>query len=338
MLRNGRRYNRYGGFAQRAVSLASNAYTGAHVAQRALRAYRGRRNTGRSGQGVTEQYDRKSIYRKKRMPRRKRKRWAAFSKKVHAASEKDLGTKTVLFNDQKDYVISGVNVPGKQAVFHLALYPVNHGGSSPEYTDLNTIAGKDVEVGNSGKFLFKSGVLDVTLQNDSQEDDGAGEPGAAMGIELDVYELTFGRSFETVDGSKGPEDLWTQAFADTPLIGTAANNISINSRGATPWDCPQGLGQWRCTIVKKTKYFLPPRNTMTYQMRDPKRHVFDKQWLLDQGGVNAPGKTKFLMFVAKALPAHTSGLGVRLRCRVGVTRKYCYKHKLDSSDADFYNS
>jgi len=43
--------------------------------------------------------DIRMIYRKKRMPKKKRKRWANFVKKVGAVEERSLGTRTVLFND-----------------------------------------------------------------------------------------------------------------------------------------------------------------------------------------------------------------------------------------------
>ena len=52
-----------------------------------------------SGLGVTQQHDRRMVYRKRRMSRRLKRRWRNFSRKVLSVSEKDLGSRTVVRND-----------------------------------------------------------------------------------------------------------------------------------------------------------------------------------------------------------------------------------------------
>ncbi len=289
------------------------------------------RKRGRSGQGVTNQYDRKTIYRRKRMPRRKRARWTSFVKKVHAAAERDLGSKTVVVNDQEDLETIGLNATQRQTVGFLSLYPVTCGdiATFPQFRDLKRIAEIDNGIGNTGKFLFKSGVLDLTIRNSSVE-------GVATGVacEMDIYELTFSKSFETLPGNKTPLEVFSEGFSDTPAINLGLTQLDIGTRGVTPWDCPQGLGQWGCKIHRKTKFFLGANQTMTYQVRDPKRHVFDKQSLLDSTSANRKGVTKIIMLVNKLVPGTLEDIATVNRLDIGITRKYLYKHNQDSSDAD----
>lgn len=289
------------------------------------------RKRGRSGQGITNQYDRKTIYRRKRMPRRKRTRWTSFVKKVHAASERDLGSKTVVINDQEAITTTGTAATSDQSVGFLALYPVTCSDivTQPQYRDLKRIAEIDNTIGGTGKFIFKSGVLDITVRNTSTDLVGQG-----IACEMDIYELSFNKSFETLPVNKTPLEVFEQGFTDTPAINAGLTQLDITSRGVTPWDCPQGLGQWGCKIHKKTKYFLGSGQTMTYQVRDPKRHVFDKQSLLDSTSANRRGVTKFIMFINKLVPGTIPDPLVVSRLDIGSTRKYLYKHNVDSADAD----
>ena len=73
---------------------------------------------------------------------------------------------------------------------------------------------------------------------------------------------------------------------------------------------------------------------MTYQVRDPKRHVFDKQSITDSTSANRRGVTKFIMIINKLVPGTIEDDGTISRLDVGITRKYLYKHKLDSADGD----
>ncbi len=285
-----------------------------------------RRNSNTSGRGVTQQYDRKTIYRKKRMPYRKRKRWSGFVKKVHAASEKDLGSKTIVFNSQLAPTDPGDQAHNRQINTAISLYNLE--------TDVTKIATNDSNISSTGKFIFKSGVLDVTYRNLSQEEGGAG-----MSVELDVYEITAKRNFMAVTGNKDLIQAFVDGFSDTDTITlpTAGTSLNLHDRGVTPWDCPQSLSQWKMTIAKKTKYFLGFGQTMTYQIRDPSRHVFDKEYVITTTGTNAPGKTRYVLFVQKVVPGAATGAGYNNGAAIGVTRKYLYKHNEDSRDADQLN-
>lgn len=120
-----------------------------------------------SGNGVTSQYDKTLVYRKKRMPRRKRKSWKKFVKKVRRAMEKDYGKTSVVFNHLQDRVTGGIIVPGAdQGRSECHLYgfsgTIDTSGVSDGISgarDINVICANDTRIGPSTKVKFCSAVL-----------------------------------------------------------------------------------------------------------------------------------------------------------------------------------
>ena len=89
---------------------------------------------------MTNQYDRTSVYRKKRMPYKKRKRWGRFVKKVKAAENTTLGTRTRVYNKRMTYTTDAYTggpqtIVPKQIFKSLCLYGCN---------DTSGAAGDDV--------------------------------------------------------------------------------------------------------------------------------------------------------------------------------------------------
>lgn len=291
------------------------------------------RKKATSGLGVTVQHDSRRIYQKKSMGRKKKKIWKKFVRKVHAVAEKDMGTRTVLFNSS---VLLNNNTNGNQGCLTTALY--SQLSVDQWLCDLNNISGYE-NLGNptsaagvtfspSTKFLFQSGVLDLTIRNVSfQSDTSALNPNATL--ELDIYEMTARKDFQQTGSS------WTslstalsEGSNNTSTIGGGGSNVTISSRGATPFDIPLGLSRFGIKIWKKTKYFVPNGSTVTYQMRDPKRYVLTQRDMNLEGGVNMPKMTKFCYIIFKVVPGVTVGAGAGQTTesiQVGCTRKYMYK-------------
>ena len=77
----------------------------ANVAYKAHKAFKGyvktkkQRSQGYNDPGITAQYDRTLQYKKRKMPKYKRKRWIKFIKKVQAATDGS-GTQQLVFNNQ----------------------------------------------------------------------------------------------------------------------------------------------------------------------------------------------------------------------------------------------
>lgn len=285
------------------------------------------------GRGVTDNYDRRTIYRKRQMPRWRKRSWKRFKSRVHAVGEKDLGTRTVLFNKTETFSLTGIQA-GKQLTGDLPLYSIKSGLGAP-FSDIRTIMDTENIIPNTGKLLFQSGIFDMTVVNTSHEDNGAGEPGNGIDVEVDVYYMTANTEFEKVGGtSKTMLAALADGASETPNLGTAITGITMESRGATPWDIPQALSAFKIKIWKKTKYTLGPGKSFTYQMRDPRRHVLDKATINDYTGTNKPGLTKWVVLIAKPIPGFVDGNGANTRLECGVTRKYSYKVDSTSDDAD----
>lgn len=285
--------------------------------------------------------DMRSIYRRKRMPKSKRKRWVRFVKKVNAVADKDLGLRTVLFNDQ----MTQTNSTAKQSTLTLALYAVRN-ASIGYLDDLKVIGGLENEANSTAvagdtisantKMLFQSAVMDITIRNttDRLKTIDAGNPllntyeaAPDAAIELDIYEV-YQREIAS-DSSSLFESL-TAAFAayDDKEIGGTGTGIGIDDRGASPFEFGAQMGRHGIKILKKTKFFIPNGQTITWQVRDPKRRKMTYGELTRHESYNKPGWTKQFYLIYKLVPGIVQGPAIgdcRLRLSIGCTRKYSYK-------------
>lgn len=319
--------------------------------QRAARSYTTgirRKNKVSTGQGVTTQHDARLIYRKKNMPRRKKSAWRKFRSKVLAVAEKDLGTQTAVFNK----LLSVSNIQGaRQVTVSFALYGLRSDGAggSTHYNDLKAIAtvanGAD-QSANAGltldpttKFLFQSAVLDVTIRNRSTENN---VPAYLARMEVDVYECMVGTTTEETGATyKDFETLLAQNPQQTRGIGGTTSECEFNRRGCTPWDMTYALSRFRIKILRKTKYQIANGDQVTYQVRDPGRHVFQNKYISGADGFNHPGLTRVIFIVGKLSPGLTIGdIGTpgvyQERLDVGITRKYMYKIENYTEDRSYY--
>lgn len=308
---------------------------------------RNSRKRSTSGIGVTEQYDAKLVYRKRRMPRGRRRRWKAFSRKVLAVSEKDLGTQQVLFN-------IGVNptnvISGNQLLFNCALYSMTSGTSY--WNDMDqigqynaaaaTTAATGLTVDPTTKIIFKSAVLDITVRNSSTYTaDGSTygiNPSARM--EVDVYEISVNRCDEEAATFTDLLGLLAQAPIRTqPIGGGATSKVALTSRGVTPFDLSYALSVFGIKIWKKTKYQLSNNEQFTYQIRDPRRHVMTQRELTSSEGPCKRGLTRCVLIVGRMAPGLALGLTTgtyQEGLQIGITRKYQYKVENWSEDRTAY--
>jgi len=146
-----------------------------------------------SGRGITTQYDRSRVYRKKRMPRRKKKAWKRFVRKAQAAIDKTLGSYSIVLNDQ--VTVSATAETTDQAIGQFALYPMKD-GTNAWLNDMAGIAAQfttDFATTDSTKWGFKSGILDLTVQNTSLD----ATDGNGYAVEVDVYEMSSSSNWES---------------------------------------------------------------------------------------------------------------------------------------------
>jgi len=279
---------------------------------------RTKRQTSRSG--VTQHYDRQVQYVKKRMPYRKRKRWTSFVKKVHAANERQLGTKTLVYSVQVTGTTSAV---GGQNWQFCSLYGVNGSGASSEKgaTDLYQIFQQAYDAAlENQKLTFKSAVLDLTLTNTGTNK-----------LEVDLYHLSYWGSPALTSFNA----THNEAVNDTPTMdpnGTAFfGPLSLAKRGVTPFDIPALMKLGKFTIVKKVKYWIDVGDTITYQIRDAKTHVISESSVLESNKFAQAKLTQslYINFKPVAGAAETEGNSLTM----GVTRKYSL-NSADDKDQD----
>lgn len=292
-----------------------------------------------SGQGVTSQYDKKTIYRKKYMPRNKKKRWRKFKNRVLAVSTKSLGSNTIVRNNATGPPFA--LIPGNeqsQTIIQLALYPVRHTGAD-SLNDLEEIM-QDSRLQATSKIIFQSAVLDITMRFRSQlATQATGNP--SIGAEVDVYECTWNNASGQSGEAGTLIDAFVNAATDTATIPGQTTALIPGNRGWTPFDGNAALSQHRIKILKKTKYFLSAEQTATYQIRDPKTHIFSKDSIPSATSCNWPGVTRWILIVWKVLPGYNyvaapnNDVGTLF---VGFTRKYMYKINQDSTDYDCYGT
>lgn len=149
-----RKYSMYAGAA---LGAYRRVRAGMRIGKRMYNAYRNRRRTSGDNVGVTAERDYRIVYKKKSMPKAKKKQWKKFVKKVNAVLAKDLGTKSVLFNNTVNRSATGLGQ--SIALFHL------YGGNGTDNIleagcrDIGQIFGQDVEIAAASKAMFASGVL-----------------------------------------------------------------------------------------------------------------------------------------------------------------------------------
>lgn len=330
-------------------NFSSRGATG--IRQRGARSWtvtRNRQKTTRSGQGVTTQHDRRHIYSKRRQPLFKRRRWGRFVKKVQAVAERDLGTRTVVFNKAIAYTNT---TDGAQIVGAAYLYG-QRGLASDAAQDLFLLGGLEntgaptsaagITTWGSTKLMFQSAVLDLTLRNASTFI-AAGPitvPASEAKMELDIYELSVSRATEETGATyTSIQALLADNNSEITPIGGVGTELVYNMRGATPWDTTYSLARWGIRIWKKTKFFINNQDTITYQIRDPRRHTLTRDDCVNQDGFNRKGWTRILLFIGKLVPGLQVGSALNTyqeRIEIGLTRKYMYKVEGANDDRASY--
>jgi len=157
-------------------------------------------------------------------------------------------------------------------------------------------------------------------------------------LEFDIYECSMSKPGEVMTGTdtytnfNDLQSVFTYGFAqenvinDEGVVGEVA--INVNARGFSPFDSTYALSKFGIKIWKKTKYTILNGDTVTYQVRDPKRRVIDRKSLATGGGFNKPGWTRIIFFVYKLVPGLSVGntVGKYIQAAdIGITRKYTYK-------------
>lgn len=316
--------------------------------------------------GVTSQHDTAVVYRKKTMPRYKKRAWKSFVRKVNAVNERENGVMRVLFNDGTTF---GATTSGtfkensqdyqarSQDIVACHLYGGTKGnGDLTDYNqginDLATVmqyfgceggatgstAGGQADTlitfANTTKIKFISACLDITFTNTS-----------SVPLEVDAYHIVYRKDWNNnlvgnaMVGNSTYNEYFDQYSLEEQQLRTAAgtaNNrrLRLKHRGATPFEFGSAIGVMGAKIVKKTKHFVSPANSFTQQLRDPKTHYIDRhKFESGSGGATLKGLTQTILFIIKCTNTDSVVSPISYSYNLGCTRIYKYQRNGYTEDA-----
>lgn len=295
--------------------------------------------------GVTGQYDSSNIYRRKRMPRRRRRRWVKFSKKVNYIINKNVAPCALVRNK----VLSRSASVNQQLLGVASLY--SGFGTNADLSDDQITLLKDAALrayGDSTKYFqaqvkVTSAVLDVTFENRS---DNADTPLTTVDAEVDVYELQCVRDVMIDDPVQSDRDIYdfiTNCCNEQPrpttgdtsagaVIGTSLDSTTI---GWTPWQSSKFCKYFK--VLKKTKKYLTPGGYFTYQIRSPADKIIKGNQIdvATDGGTSSAAvfplfnkHTRLLLFVTKGEPLineESVSYWAKPAFTMGVTKTFNYR-------------
>lgn len=270
--------------ARSAVALGIKAY----------RAYTKTRTTGASSNqvGTSYQNDSRMIYRKKRMPRRKRRRWVRALRRNVALQMPQQATRTWLFNNQEVLNLIGTGLGTPQS---WGYFQINSWNGLANERDIRRIVqswpGGDISTQNR-KFVIGAAVVDFTGNFVSTN--------PVLGLELDLYAIDAGRKTTSVFSNFGSE------MSD--IQNDISGNMILDTRGATPFQFPSFGGAHRLKVMFKKRWQLSPGQVITYQYRDPRNRYINADELENDAAVEGHFEqgwrgsgTKVFLLVAKVI-------------------------------------
>lgn len=307
-----------------------------------------RRARGTVRSGVTTQRDSRTQYRRRRAPRRVRYRARRSYRRFLSSMMKLVGTRTRVFNDYN----TNTSFAGQQLFTSYVLYgshSTNANADEQGYNDINRLMQTDYLIydvtgdaqgrssGGDTKIAFDTGIFDITITNVS----AGGDPLITFAIELDLYEFTCNGKFDKdlSTGIAGPSlhQYLVNRVGDQATSGPGAVVIDPTDRGVTPFEMGVQLRQSGTKIVRKTKYFIPYGDCITYQIRDSKNHMVSSQKLQTDMPI-CTSFAKGIIAVAKIIPGNYNPNNYSASIAFGLTRKYKYKIFQNAYNRGQYNT
>lgn len=200
--------------------------------------------------GVTNQYDTRLIYKKKRMNRRVLRRRTRYRKRFIRNATSLMGCQQFIFSTQTE-PSSGLNTQT-----HSSFVFACSTGVAPS-NDLATIVNNIQTSGVAAQFrknetlYIHRSVCDITMYNQS-----------ATTADIDVYFIRcrIGHSVGTsVQGD------WSSFLSQQKPDASLITNVATSTIGCTPWQAPQWCRHW--TIFRKRKYLLTQGQTAHFQIK-----------------------------------------------------------------------
>lgn len=310
-------------FKQRASAVAADYLSRKYfpTKRRSRKRSSRRSSTGkRSSNAVTtHDHDFTSTYRRKRMPKHKRKRWVSFVRKVQAARATTAGLRSC----GRTSIFSVTPAANAQEYTFMGLYSYNGGiGSAGPAVgfdtndDMQQVLTNEDAIISSHKYMFQSGTIRMTATSVGQTSPVVIPVSACV---LHIYSL--GVRDDIVPGvlsGINPSNLFFDSYTLAGQIG-AAGKISGTQMIATPFNNSNFLRFFKIYSVKKIQ--LEANESFSWEFRDPKNHVVNGSDVPVWGAKR--GITKYWFMTVVGVPAST---GQTAPCKVQfvVTKNYNY--------------
>lgn len=210
--------------------------------------------------GVTNQYDSRLIYRKRRTSKRQFKKRRLSVRTYRKNLLQHLGTNQLVRSTQ------GILACGANLQNSLGFCFLGNTGAAPDndfgdIRDNMRIEGIANNWRKSEMLYVQKGVLDVTLQNISAS--------LTTTADIDVYTLQCRR--DHAQSATVPGEWTTYLTNQQKDDGSAATNANISQIGMTPFQAPQFCAQW--TILRKRKYLLSHGQSCHFQIHQSSKRV-----------------------------------------------------------------
>jgi len=293
--------------------------------------YKKRKGSKVANVGTSYQRDITNVYRKRRMPRSRRRRWVKALRRNVALQMPQQATRCFTMNDSFGILFNGgTGTSAPQGYDWLALKSWN---GSFGFRDIRRIVsnwdGQDLS-GEMRKFVIGSAVIDFTGRYDCPSE-------SAVSMELDIY------CFECVGDI--PTVYSTPSVEYEAVKGDIEGGAELVNRGVTPFQLPAfGSAAHRMRILFKKRYQLSSGQAFTYQYRDARNTYVNAAELQDSDVTDFRTNyrtrgTKVFLFIGKPIGNVNSDYTPVLN--VGCTRTYTCKEipsSLASASSEVLNS
>lgn len=303
---------------RQAGKLAKLGYQGYQLYQK----YAPKRRTEKQ---VTNQYDLSTVYRRRRMPRRKRRRWVRTVRRHARLNDLSLGTRNLVFNYDGAVTATASN----QSHTTFCLYGFHGTSNVRGLNDLARIVGTEGTADDQGitagskdkKIHFKSACLDATFVNQ-----------ADTAVELDMYYFYCKR--DTVS-SPSYSDLLADYIGQASLINSTGTAFTMAKLGVTPFDI--GNASKFIKVYKVKKVILGVGQMTSFMIRSPQDKYLNSATVdLESDCFGKKGWTQGVFVIGKGAPAATTGTSTDINYSYHMQTKYHYTIDTKSGMAQQY--
>lgn len=267
-------WRRYIGPAVSAATAVASQAAGSYIGS-----LTGRRST--EGSVLSTQHDVVNRYRKKRMPKRRRRRWVSFVKKVRAVElaaqplqfygyqRTDRVTGAVNLQTYNSYMIGGTTVTNNDELYQIF---------QQAYSTLS------IADASENIIYMKSISLDIQITNTG-----------LSGCIIDVYKVVCRKTYNSAVTVHGQ---YTGALGEL-AAPSGGGSVTTTNPSLTAFDAPNFCSYWK--IISKKEILLGVNQTTTMQLRNARNKRIDGK-LLSTSPQAIPGYTVAYLFMIRGVP------------------------------------